>query len=73
LTSNSNNKNPFVSDTMQQFWQDFIANWYSAYGEFFKMSNKMTEYWYNTYWKPWLDWQRQMQQRGSNRDKVDVE
>ena len=63
------NTNPFVPGTT--FWQSFMANWYNTYGEFFRSANKMTEFWYNTYWKPWLQWQQQMQQK--DKDKVNVE
>ena len=63
--------NPFVSATT--FWQNLMTNWFNSYGEFFKNSAKMTEYWYDIYWKPWLNWQQQQQQRRRDRDKVKVE
>jgi hypothetical protein len=59
--------NAFVSATT--FWQSLMTSWLNVYGEFFKNSVKMTEYWYGI-WKPWLNWQ---QQRLQDRDKVKVE
>jgi hypothetical protein len=42
-----------------------MTYWLNAYGEFLKNAPKMAEYWYNTFWKPWLNWapQRQQQER----------
>ena len=72
-TSNTNYffgpKNPFVLATT--FWQNMVANWFNAYGEFFKNGTKISEYWYDTYWKPWLNWQQY--QRSLDREKVKVE
>jgi hypothetical protein len=61
--------NPFVSATT--FWQNIMTNWFNAYGEFFKNGAKISEYWYDIYWKPWLDWQQY--QRQQKTDKVKVE
>jgi hypothetical protein len=72
-TSNTNYffgaKNPFGLATT--FWQNIMANWFNAYGELFKNGTKISEYWYDTYWRPWLNWQQY--QRSWDRDKVKVE
>jgi hypothetical protein len=65
----SSNTNPFVSTTT--FWQNLMTNWLNVYGEFFKNSTKMNEYWYDIFWKPWLNWQQP--QRRKDTDKVKVE
>jgi hypothetical protein len=65
----NNNVNPFVTGT--EFWQSIMTYWLSAYGEFLKNAPKMTEYWYDTYWKPWLNWMPQRQQQ--DRDRVKIE
>ena len=58
---NFNNVNPFVASTT--IWQSLLTYWFNAYGEFLKSAPKMTEDWYNIFWKPWLNWaQRQQQQ-----------
>ncbi|HJT48107.1 MAG TPA: hypothetical protein VJ729_07975 [Nitrososphaeraceae archaeon] len=59
--------NPFVSATA--FWQNTMSDWFNAYGEFIKNGSKITEYWYDICWKPWINLQQQTQ----NRDKVKVE
>ena len=64
---NSNNVNPFVADTA--IWQSLMTYWFNAYGEFLKSAPKMTEDWYNIFWKPWLNWAPQRQQQGQ--DKVE--
>jgi hypothetical protein len=72
-TSNSyffGSNNPFVSATT--FWQNIMTNWFNAYGEFFKNGAKISEYWYDVYWKPWLNWQ-QYQRQQQKTDKVKVE
>ena len=53
-TKNFSNVNPFVTGT--EFWQSVMTYWLDAYGEFLKNAPKMSEYWYNTFWKPWLNW-----------------
>jgi hypothetical protein len=72
-TSNTNDffgsNDPFVLATT--FWQNMMTNWFNAYGEFFKNGTKISEYWYDTYCKPWLNWQQY--QRSRDRDKVKVE
>jgi transcription elongation factor Elf1 len=62
-----NNVNPFVAGTA--IWQSLMTYWFNAYGEFLKSAPKMTEYWYNTFWKPWLNWGPKQQQQGQ--DKVE--
>jgi transcription elongation factor Elf1 len=62
-----NNVNPFVAGTA--IWQSLMTYWFNAYGEFLKFVPKMTEYWYNTFWKPWLNWGPKQQQQGQ--DKVE--
>jgi hypothetical protein len=64
---NFNNVNPFVAGTA--IWQSLMTYWFNAYGEFLKSAPKMTEDWYNTFWKPWLNWALQQQQQGQ--DKVE--
>ena len=64
---NFNNVNPFVAGTA--IWQSLMTYWFNAYGEFLKSAPKMTEYWYNTFWKPWLNWAPKQQQQGQ--DKVE--
>jgi hypothetical protein len=60
--SNSNVK-PFTAGTA--LWQKLMTYWLNAYGEFFKNAPKMTEEWYNMFWKPWINWMAQQRQ---NRD-----
>jgi hypothetical protein len=67
----NNNVNPFVTGT--EFWQSIMTYWLSAYGEFLKNAPKMTEYWYDTYWKPWLNWLPQRQQQDKDKDRVKIE
>jgi hypothetical protein len=64
---NFNNVNPFVAGTA--IWQSLMTYWFNAYGEFLKSAPKMTEYWYDTFWKPWLNWTQKQQQQGQ--DKVE--
>jgi hypothetical protein len=64
---NFNNVNPFVAGTA--IWQSLMTYWFNAYGEFLKSAPKMTEYWYDTFWKPWLNWTPKQQQQGQ--DKVE--
>jgi hypothetical protein len=47
--------------------------WFNAYGEFLKNAPKMTEYWYDTYWKPWLNWMPQRQQQDKDKYRVKIE
>jgi|SRR5919198_5887713 hypothetical protein len=54
------------------FWQSIITNWLNAYGELFRSGIKLSEYWFDTCWKPWLTMQ-QYQQNEQNRHKVRVE
>jgi hypothetical protein len=64
---NFNNVNPFVAGTA--IWQSLMTYWFNAYGEFLKSAPKMTEEWYNIFWKPWLNWALQRQKQGQ--DKVE--
>lgn len=61
--SDSSNVNPFAAGTA--LWQSLMTYWLNAYGEFFKNAPKMTEEWYNMFWKPWINWMAQQRQ---NRD-----
>jgi hypothetical protein len=61
----NNNVNPFIAGTA--IWQSLMTYWFNAYGEFLKSAPKMTEDWYNIFWKPWLNWAPQKQQQ----DKVE--
>ena len=67
---NFNIVNPFV--TAAAVWQTSMTYWLKAYGEFLKNAPKMTEYWYDTYWKPWLNWMPQRQQQ-QDKDRVKIE
>ena len=62
---NKNFNNPFIVGTA--VWQASMKYWLDAYGEFLKNAPKMTEYWYDTYWKPWLNWLPQRQQQDTDR------
>jgi hypothetical protein len=64
-----NNSNPFVSGAA--VWQSLMTYWFNAYGEFLKNAPKMSEYWYNTFWKPWLNWVPQQQQQDKDRVKIE--
>jgi hypothetical protein len=66
----SGSDNPFVSATA--FWQNMMSSWFNAYGEFIKNGTKITEYWYDICWKPWINLQQQ-NQRMQDIDKVKVE
>ena len=69
---NFNIVNPFVAGTA--VWQSIMTYWLDAYGEFLKNAPKMTEYWYDTYWKPWLNWMPQrQQQQDKDKDRVKIE
>jgi hypothetical protein len=64
---NKNINNPFIVGTA--VWQASMKYWLDAYGEFLKNAPKMTEYWYDTYWKPWLNWMPQRQQQDKDKDR----
>jgi hypothetical protein len=66
----SGSDNPFLSATA--FWQNMMTNWFNAYGEFIKNGTKITEYWYDVCWKPWINLQ-QHNERLQGIDKVKVE
>ena len=65
----NNNVNPFVAGTA--VWQASMKYWLDAYGEFLKNAPKMTEYWYDSYWKPWLNWMPRPQQQDKDRVKIE--
>ena len=67
----NNNVNPFVAGTA--IWQASMKYWLDAYGEFLKNAPKMTEYWYDSYWKPWLNWMPRPQQQDKDKDRVKTE
>jgi hypothetical protein len=62
---NFNNVNPFVAGAA--IWQSLMTYWFNAYGEFLKSAPKMTEDWYNIFWKPWINWSPQRQQQGQDK------
>jgi hypothetical protein len=62
---NNSSVNPFAVGTA--LWQNLITYWLNAYEEFFRNAPKLTEEWYNIFWKPWVNWMAQQQQR-QNRD-----
>jgi hypothetical protein len=62
--------NPFVSATA--FWQNMMSNWFDAYGEFIKNGTKITEYWYDICWRPWINLQQHSHQM-PDIDKVKVD
>ncbi|HYY49272.1 MAG TPA: hypothetical protein VE643_00235 [Nitrososphaeraceae archaeon] len=66
----SGSDNPFVSATA--FWQNMMTNWLNAYGEFIKNGTKITEYWYDVCWKPWINLQQHNERlQGINKVKVE--
>jgi len=62
---NDNNVNPFAAGTA--VWQSLMIYWLNGYGEFLKNTSKMSEQWYNIYYKPWVDWMAQQQRERQNR------
>ena len=64
------NSNPFIVGVA--IWQTSMTYLLNAYGEFLKNAPKMTEEWYDTFWKPWLNWAPQ-QQKPEDREKVNIE
>jgi hypothetical protein len=66
---NLNNVNPLVAGTA--IWQSLITYWFNAYEEFLKSAPKMTEDWYNIFWKPWLNWAPPPQQQQGQDNKVE--
>jgi hypothetical protein len=64
---NFKNVNPFIAGAA--IWQSLMTYWFNAYGEFLKSAPKMTEEWYNIFWKTWLNWAPQRQQQ--RQDKVE--
>jgi hypothetical protein len=41
----------------------YFGYWLDAYGEFLKNAPKMTQDWYDIFWKPYLNWAPQQQDR----------
>ena len=66
---NKNFNNPFIEGSA--VWQTSVTYWLNAYGEFIKNAPKMTQDWYDIFWKPWLNWMPQRQQQ--DKDKVKIE
>jgi hypothetical protein len=52
-----NNINPFAAGTAA--WQSLMTYWFHMYGVGFKNALKMTEEWYNIFYKPWVNWMPQ--------------
>ena len=63
--NNNNNVNLFAVGTAA--YQSFMTYWLNAYGEFLKNAPKMTEEWYNIFYKPWINW-IPSQQKPQNRN-----
>ena len=51
--------NPFSAGAAT--WQSLMTYWMYTYGELFKNALKMTEDWYNIFYKPWVNWMPQQQ------------
>ena len=62
----NNNINPFAAGTAA--WQSLMTYWLNAYREFFKNALKMTELWYDIFWKPWINWPQQQKKKQQSRD-----
>jgi hypothetical protein len=50
----NNNINPFAAGTAA--WQSLMTYWLHMYGVGFKNALKMSEEWYNIFFKPWVSW-----------------
>ena len=61
---NNNSISPFAAGTAA--WQSLMTYWLYTYGEFNKNSLKMTEEWYNIFYKPWVN-QMPQQRKAQNR------
>jgi len=68
------NSNPFVVGTA--IWQSLMTYWLNACGEFLKNVPKMTEDWYDAFWKPWINWTpqqlREQQKHRDNSATIDI-
>ena len=51
--NNNNNVNPFSPSTTA--WQSLMTYWLQMCGVSFKNTLKMTEEWYNMFYKPWVN------------------
>jgi hypothetical protein len=60
--------NPFILGV--ELWQKSLTSWLNFYGEFVKSATKITDYWYDAYWKILSTAQQQQRQ---DIDKVKVE
>ena len=60
---NNNNINPFAAGTAA--WQSLMTYWLHMYGVGLN-AMKMTEQWYNIFYKPWVNWMSQ-QPKSQNR------
>jgi hypothetical protein len=61
--NNNNNINPFAAGTAA--WQSLMTYWLHMYGVGLN-AMKMTEEWYNIFYKPWVNWMSQ-QPKSQNR------
>ena len=60
----NNNINPFAAGTAA--WQSLMTYWLHMYGVGFKNALKMSEEWYNIFYKPWVNcmpWEPKQQYR----------
>jgi short-subunit dehydrogenase len=58
--------------TMDNLRKQFETNFFGLVGFTKKVhAPKMTEYWYDAYWKPWLNWMPQRQQQDKDRVKIE--
>ena len=51
---NNNSISPFAAGTAA--WQSLMTYWLYMYGVGFKNALKMSEEWYNIFYKPWVNW-----------------
>ncbi len=58
---NFSNSNPFVAGAA--VWQRLMTYWFNVYGVFLKNAPKMFEDWYDIFWKSWLYWAPQEQEK----------
>ena len=66
---NKNFNNPFIVGAA--VWQTSMTYWLNAYGEFLKNAPKMTQDWYDTFWKPWLNWMPSDNSKTKTRVKIE--
>jgi len=63
---NNNNINPFAAGTTA--WQSLMTYCLYMYGVGFKNALRMTEEWYNIFYKPWVNWMPRSQS-----SKIDID